>query len=124
VQRLCDEAGAGIVVSSTWRLVHELPRLRDLLAAQGLTATILGVTPSIPNRRGRGQEIQRWLDLEVHRLGLPVDGMVILDDEEEMFHLTPWLVRTSFARGLTDAHLPLARAILARPMPEIRRAPG
>lgn len=118
VERLCVGADAAIVVSSTWRLSFELSALQDMLRERGLTTSrVLDVTPMIPHKRGRGQEIQRWLDTTPRARGWSVDGIVILDDEPEMLHLMPWLVQSSFEMGLTDAHVAAARDILMRAPP-------
>lgn len=120
VERLCVDAGASIVVSSTWRLAFELPVLHEMLRAKGLaTTTILDVTPMIPRKRGRGQEIQLWLDTAARARGGSIEGMVILDDEPDMLHLTPWLVLSSFETGLTDAHVVAAKAVLTRAAPRV-----
>lgn len=118
VERLCAGAGAGIVISSTWRLSFELPALEHMLRARGLTTTpVIDRTPAIPYKRGRGQEIQLWLDTTPRARGWSVEGMVILDDEPDMLHLTPWLVLSSFDTGLTDEHVGAAQSILARAAP-------
>lgn len=113
VERLCVEAGAAIVVTSTWRLTFDRTALQGLLRAQGLASTpVLDCTPFIPHKRGRGQEIQRWLDAAP-----PLAGLVILDDEADMLHLAPWLVQTSFETGLLDAHADAALVMLERAPP-------
>ena len=118
VERLCVDAGAGIVVTSTWRLTFDLSALRSMLRAKGLfTAPVLDVTPMIPHKRGRGQEIQLWLDTAPRGRDWPVAGMVILDDEPDMLHLMPWLVQSSFDTGITEAHLVTAKSVLDRAAP-------
>jgi len=120
VERLCASGEAGIVVSSTWRLTFELPSLERMLRAKGLaTAPVLDVTPMIPHKRGRGQEIQQWLDTAPRARGWSIDGMVILDDQPDMLHLLPWLVQSSFETGLTDDHLDAANAVLTRAAPPL-----
>jgi hypothetical protein len=115
VQRLCDETGASIVVSSTWRLIHQLNALRSVFKARGLTAPVIGKTPG-HNNDPRGLEIQRWLDA-ARLTGTYPDGMVILDDDSDMVHLTPWLVRTPFETGFIDAHILDAKCVMKQPMP-------
>jgi len=118
VEQLCVDGRAGIVVSSTWRLTFDLSALQNMLRAKGLRTTpILDITPMIPHKRGRGQEIQLWLDTTPRARGWSVDGMVILDDEPDMLHLGPWLVQTSFETGLLDAHLVAAKSVLTRAPP-------
>lgn len=116
VQRLCDETGASIVVSSTWRLLHKRLSLCDMFLAKGLTARVLGVTPHLPTK-DRGDEIQLWLDRTPKDRGWAVEGMVILDDDQDMVHLTPWLVRTPFETGFVDAHMLDAKCVMAQAMP-------
>jgi hypothetical protein len=112
------DGGAGVVVSSTWRLTFDRAALEDMLRAKGLATTaILDMTPLIPHKRGRGSEIQLWLDSAQHARGWSIEGMVILDDEADMLHLTPWLVQSSFETGLTDEHLALAKSMLTRAAP-------
>jgi hypothetical protein len=115
-QRLCEETGSEIVISSTWRLLYKLSALRHVLALRGLTVPVLGRTPS--SHVERGHEIQAWLDRHGRKAG--VTGMVILDDDRDMVHLTPWLVRTRFEHGLTDEDVTRAKRTVRAPMPEVR----
>jgi len=118
VDRLCALGGAEIVISSSWRVTHTLPVLTALLRQKGLIhPEILDATPMIPHKRGRGQEIQAWLDAALAARGLAIEGMAILDDQTDLLHLMPWLVETPFEPGFTDSHLPLALEILGREMP-------
>ncbi|AKU93656.1 hypothetical protein AKJ09_00320 [Labilithrix luteola] len=118
VERLCAETQAGIVVSSTWRLSFDRPTLEEMLRAKGLETTpVLDVSPLIPHKQGRGQEIQSWLDTVPPTRGWTIEGLVILDDQSDMLHLTPWLVLSSFETGFTDAHLLAAKSVLASPAP-------
>ena len=117
VQRLCDETGAVLVISSTWRLIHQLNAIRTVFKSKGLTAHVIGKTPERP-RGDRGDEIQRWLDL-ANLFPLRPSGMVIIDDDADMLHLMPWLVKTTFFDGFTDSDVTRAAAMLSRPMPPI-----
>jgi len=115
VERFCVAENAEIVVTSTWRLTFDRAALEDMLRAKGLTtARVRDVTPMIPHKRGRGQEIQTWLDAQG---SASLEGIVILDDDPDMLHLMPWLVQTSFDTGLTAVHLDAATTILRRPPP-------
>ena len=66
-----------------------------------------------PHRPGepRGSEIQQWLTHEASRHGR-VERFVILDDDQDMGSLSPWLVRTTWASGLQDCHVEQAVAVL------------
>ena len=116
VQRLCDQTGAKLVISSTWRLIHKRAAIGDMFRARGLTTTILGMTAALHTKRGH--EIQAWLDASPGVAGLgTIDGVVILDDDLEMEHLAPWHVRTDVERGFTDEDLRQAAEVLSRPVP-------
>lgn len=107
LNRLCSATNAGIVVSSTWRFGATVAELRLDFQRVGCTAPIIGKTPE----RGRGprcDEIALWL---VRRV-LPLPAFVILDDDADMFVLTPRLVRIDHAVGLTDADVERAIALL------------
>ena len=116
VQRLCEDTGAKLVISSTWRLIHKRASIGDMFRARGLTTTILGMTAALHTKRGH--EIQTWLDAShaIAEVGT-LDGMVIIDDDFEMAHLAPWHVKTDVDRGFTDGELRQAAEVLSRPMP-------
>ena len=118
VQAICDRAGAVIVISSSWRCLYEMPVLRDILRAHGLTAEVIGRTPQIKGRTSplrclpeaervqRGEEIAAWLREHT------VASFVILDDDSDMAHLRDRLVQTGFERGLQAEHVEHAVALL------------
>lgn len=120
LQRIVDETGASIVISSTWRLLHKKLVLQSLLSRRGLRARIAGVTPAIPDK-DRGDEIQAWLNVAnlMPEKQRPC-GIAILDDDSDMAHLLPWLVRTPFELGLTDYYAAQAIEMLSRPPPVLR----
>lgn len=117
LQRLVNATGARIVISSTWRLLHELDEIRDVLSRKGLDAKIIAATPALPDK-DRGDEIQKWLDMASVFPRKP-EGIVILDDDADMGPLLPWLIQTSFDRGLTDWHVRKAVEMLNRPRPPV-----
>jgi len=114
LNRITRESGAQIVVSSTWRMFGEA-KVRALLAEWGVEAEVIGITPDLSHRPPRGVEIQTWLA----RNPSP-RSFVILDDDKDMGHLLPYLVRTSFSSGLTEADADRAIAILNRVPPSQR----
>lgn len=119
MQRLVERTDARIVVSSTWRLLHKLNALRSMFRARGLTGAVIGATPAHP-RDVRGVEIQQWLDAARLTNTHPTN-IVIVDDDSDMAHLAPWLVKTHFDRGFTEWELDRAVEMLERPGPEVRR---
>lgn len=92
-----------VVVSSTWRLGRSLGDLGRMLIQGGLhPSRVIGVTPRISEAR-RGVEIQKWLDggiVAKEDLVSPV-SIAILDDDSDMEHLMPRLVKTDSKHGLT-----------------------
>ena len=123
VQRLCDETGAALVISSTWRVIHKRAAISEMFRARDLTTTILGMTAAL--HTARGYEIQAWLDASPAIAGLgAIEGMVILDDDADMVHLAPWHVMTDVEHGFTDRELVQAAEVLSRPMPASPREPA
>ena len=127
LNRVCEETGAVVVVSSTWRYVKDCPvpveyeanslrHVRRVLEVWGFRGQVVGVTPRlyrekmITNADGkrvplllsqeRGKEIQAWLD----NADVTVDRFAIVDDESDMAHLKHRLVQTVFDDGLTVRH--------------------
>lgn len=101
LNRLTEATNAQIVVSSTWRLGTELIDLREQLAGWGVKAPVIDKTPYLvgPDKRQkqRGEEIAVWLDKRGNGC-----TFVILDDDRDMAHLLPFLVRTNMEDGLTE----------------------
>jgi hypothetical protein len=107
LNRILAETGADVVVSSTWRLMHRLPDLRGILRRRGFAGRIIGRTPYL-NGQPRGLEIQAWLDAQREQ----PPAFAIVDDDEDMAHLSHRLVRTTFAEGLTEADVSRLIAML------------
>lgn len=132
LNRITDETGAKIVVSSTWRL-KGLDVMRAILGDQGVTGEVIGLTcrgdfvratvfrnvweGEWPDRTKdeeaittyerpceRGDEIAAWLAQFSYRPYPAPEGLrfLILDDDAHMAHLRPYLVRTRLSTGLTD----------------------
>lgn len=86
---------AKIVVSSTWRLGETVESLKKILAPAKLVAdAIISVTPCLDTIRG--EEIQAWITANPG-----VTEFVIIDDEADMGHLLPMLVKTNVKNGFT-----------------------
>ncbi len=98
-----------VVITSTWRIYHNLPELKTILVSNGFNGTIIGVTPDNISKNGdRGSEIQDWLDANKE-----VKRFVILDDNEDMsVELKRYLVKTSWLKGIEDCHVDMAIKIL------------
>lgn len=109
LNRLCRESGAGVVISSTWRHIG-LGRCRAMLREADFKGKVLGATPTIWGRGFcRGDEIQDWLARHPE-----VERFVILDDDDDMGELLPYLVRTETLAGLTGHEVDRALAMLTK----------
>lgn len=119
LNRLTDQSGAKIVVSSTWRISfvrHNngdvVQGMADCLKGYGVTGEVIGTTP-ITNG-DRSAEIWDWIDN--HK---DIEQYVILDDdrlEAKQDSSDPVLdlhfVKTSWMHGLLDHHVDRALEIL------------
>lgn len=112
VRQLCKATDAHIVISSTWRIIHSLEFLREMLYRTGLKCgskygQVIDVTPD-STKGHRGTEIQQWLDEHPE-----VTDFVILDDDSDMLdHQLPFFIKTNFECGLTTDNASRAIAVL------------
>ena len=85
-----------VVVTSTWRFYMSVEELQDLLTNSGFISDIkvIGKTPVLYQQRGL--EIQKWLDDNNFK-----GKFIIIDDDSDMCHLLPLLVRTDCQLGFT-----------------------
>ena len=85
-----------IVVSSTWRIGMTLEQLQILITKSGFNPKIkvIGMTPILHQQRGL--EIQKWIDDNNFK-----GKFVIIDDDSDMCHLLPLLVRCDCQLGFT-----------------------
>lgn len=111
LNKITDSTNAQIVVSSTWRIGMTIVELRKLLRAWGVTGTALAKTPHMGFSVRRGLEIKAWIDMYEGSREL-VESLAILDDDDDMDALSPFLVQTDFEEGLTEVHAEKAIALL------------
>lgn len=110
------DTGVTVVVSSSWRILHSLQELRDIVKACGWDASeFLDITPR--SEKGfRGDEINAWLNDSSKRhveILEPITHYVIFDDDGD-FYPDQLLVKTSWEHGLIEDHLNKAREILTK----------
>lgn len=109
LNQLLDRSGAKVVISSSWRMMangdHKL--FEEELRHRGFIGEVIGLTPIIGYPRGN--EIQAWIDATEF-----AGQFVILDDMDDMLHLTPWLVRTDPRVGIQQPDVDRALEILQR----------
>ena len=91
-----------VVLSSSWRYAVKMRRIdfNQIMRDAGYTGPeITEITPD--GEEERGLEIQQWLDRHPS-----VEKFVIIDDNDDMLHLLPHLIETSFDdNGLKDSHV-------------------
>lgn len=137
LNRVLAATGAVCVLSSAWRIIHELDAVQGYLEHHGFIGKLIDRTPGYGDllerqaieRDGqrivpgycRGVEIQAWLDEPAVWTGTGfIDGgplspprrnlikrFAIVDDSDNMGHLKPYLVRTTWQEGLQDEHVGL-----------------
>ena len=85
-----------IVVSSTWRMSMTVDELQELLTRSGFNREIkvIGKTPILYQQRGL--EIQEWIDTTEFK-----GKFIIIDDDSDMCHLLPLLIRCDCQLGFT-----------------------
>lgn len=96
LQKLVEKTDARIVITSTWRKTEEGKRvLQNILEQYDLANRVIGYTPILNKKRG--EEIKSFLET------LNVEASyIILDDDDDMEELTPYLILTSMKTGLTE----------------------
>ena len=97
LNEIVAQAGADVVVSSTWRHGKTVAELQAMLEAAGFTGRVTDKTPTGAAGNGRGDEIAAWLAEH------DVAGFVIIDDHVDVGELHAYLVQTQPARGLQSA---------------------
>lgn len=106
---------AKVVISSSWRTLMELDKLKEILQYNGLTeeCDIIDKTPSLNyNGNLRGNEIYMWMKLNIPNYR-EFSNYVILDDDTDMllWH-KDHLINTSSTTGLMECHIPRILKIL------------
>ncbi len=97
LNRITEETGAKIVVSSTWRKLHSIISLMYIFHLCGIKGEIIGCTPVL--HKERGHEIQAWLDETEYK---DIEKFIIIDDDSDMEHLMDYLVKIDNRYGLTE----------------------
>ena len=104
LQYVLDQApDLKLVISSTWRLLHDIDYLRMKLVQYGVDASrVVGITPATLGR-DRGHELKLWLAEYPEVL-----QFVVVDDDRDahVFDEDPrcLMIRTTWTDGLLLAH--------------------
>ena len=96
LNELYSKVPYNIVVSSTWRIGMSKEGLQKLLTNSGFNPKIkvIGITPILHQQRGL--EIQQWIDDNDFK-----GKFIIVDDDCDMCHLMPFLIRCDSLLGFT-----------------------
>lgn len=101
LNEIIRETSAKLVISSSWRILFDMETLTDFFVRQNIEGEIIDYTDRFGGERGH--EIQAWLD--AHQ---DIDSFVILDDDSDMVHLSPYHVKTTWKQGLQRKHVKMA----------------
>lgn len=71
--KLYEKYDLKIVITSTWRITHNIDKLQDIFTQQGITGKIYDYTPIL--QKERGLEIKEWLDNN------KCDNFIVIDDK-------------------------------------------
>jgi hypothetical protein len=122
LNRLTDETGAKIIISSTWRIgalkQNNWDRLKAYFGQMGVTGEIVDFVPYRPEEISRHlgetpKHQTRGVEIKVSLLQHPeIDKFVIIDDDDDMDGLEEFLVQTTWEEGLQDEHVKRAIEIL------------
>lgn len=107
--RLVEQTGAVVVISSTWGRVFDFSAVKRYLEDEGVCCDVIDKTPVYMTCRPRGREIQQWLD---DWQGEPIESFCILDDHDDMQHLKGRLVQMRDNLGLQDRDVEAAIRLL------------
>lgn len=110
LNKIIEATDAVVVVSSTWRQGNTPEDLQDCLDQAGFKGLVIDKTPKLYTRRGL--EIDKWLTTPENTAEDPVESFIILDDGNDMEHLTNRLILTNMRHGLLDIHVDKAIKML------------
>lgn len=114
VRRLCEGAGAKLVLSSSWRESVPQFAMDAIFANLGWPSAPWHQNWCTPSKRrmseyvGRGAEIKRWMDDS----GVPERYLILDDDNDMLPEQQASFVKTSFEEGITWADFLRACEIL------------
>lgn len=112
IRKLCEETGASIVLSSSWRIIHSVKE-----CANGLDLPIFDRTPSLAGCRGT--EIHAWLSEhpEITHYAIVDDNSDMLPDQKTHF------VQTDEREGLSMTNWADLKRILGVQTDEDKKEP-
>jgi hypothetical protein len=107
VNRIVNETGCEVILSSSWRIVHRMSEVTEYLAKKGAAFTLSGRTPhGVVTEDGntcwhRGAEIRYWLEANAKH---PFVFAILDDDRFDIIDYFPvQFVNTHGDSGITEA---------------------
>lgn len=100
LKEILNKTGAYIVVSSTWRK-GGFNRLKTIFESYGMHSRLIGQTP-VNDYGIRGDEIKQYNEESSLDPSSTIEKFIILDDDDDMGELIPFLVQTSWSKGLDE----------------------
>ena len=93
---LVEETNSKIVITSTWRRNEKgIKKLLEILSNYHLDKEVIGYTPIL--NKSRGEEIKKYLSSLDYN-----PNFIIIDDDNDMGELLPYLINTNNYYGLTS----------------------
>lgn len=118
VKKIINATNAGIVLTTHSSISTTMEEFKAEYngIGYGLGEYIIGKTPKIIGCKYRGIEIQQWLDLFGHKY----ENFVILDDDNDMAHLKPYLIQVNPYFGVTSQDADRAIKLINRQSKDLR----
>lgn len=122
LNKIIERTGAKIVVSSSWRMIHDISSFMSIFKENGCIGEVIDLTPKwkfVREKPGviagchenRGQEIQQWIDDNV--VNKTDFRYIIIDDDSDMLdQQMPFFIQTLSSVGLSLNHIEKSVSLL------------
>jgi hypothetical protein len=105
INKLIEKYKLKVIITSSWRIIRGLDRLKQMWKDRKMSGDIFGITPSLPTIRGT--EIQSFI--KKHN----IKKYIIIDDDSDMLkNQKPFFIKCSWRNGFTEKEYKKAINIL------------
>lgn len=116
VLSIIEATGAAVVISSSWRIIHEMEEIKEIFKLAGFPEMGQHIIDKTPFERFehvlRGNEIQDWI-IQFESKNGQLTSFCILDDDSDMLpRQRPNFVQTTWQDGIQEEHVQRAIKIL------------
>jgi nicotinamidase-related amidase len=101
LNEIIAQTNALIVITSTWRKGKSIAELQKMFEENGIEQGVIGQTPIVAFGT-RGQEIHQYLEESLYDPSFDIEKFIIIDDNNNMGDLKPFLVQTNWDTGLDE----------------------